>query len=99
MLNIKYTNQAEADLFDAIDYISQESTTNANNYLKKYKEKINLLQLNPFMGTECKNKLIKRECRVLIFQSHIIIYSVNEEKNEILIIRIFHGSENYKNKI
>ena len=99
MLNIRYSNKAETDLFDAIDYIAQESKTNAINYLFRYEENIELLRLNPFIGTECKNKLIQRDCRVLIFESHLIIYKVNKDKNEIFIIRIFHGSEDYKTKI
>lgn len=99
MLNIKYTNSAEIDLFEAIEYINQTSQTNAKNYLIKYENKIELLRLNPYMGTHCKNKLIKKDCRVLIFESHIIIYRVNEEKNEILIVRIFHATENYQDKV
>ena len=95
MYNIKYSNQAEIDLNDAIEYIARESVTNALRYLKNYEDKIELLKLNPEMGTECKNKLIKRECRVLVHASHIIIYNIDKNLGEIFIIRIYHGSVDY----
>jgi len=98
MYNILYSNQAQIDLEDAISHIANESQTNALNYLAKYEDKIELLKLNPFMGTECKNKLIKRDCRVLVYESHIVIYKVNKVLNEIFIIRIYHTSVDYSNK-
>ena len=98
MHNIRYSNLALIDLEDAIYHIAKESKTNALAYLSKYEEKIELLKLNPFMGVECKSKLIKKECRILVHESHIIIYKVNTNINEIFIIRIFHSSEDYTNK-
>jgi len=97
MYKVKYSNQAEVDLYDAIEYIAKESVSIALDYLSGYEENINLLQENPFMGIECKIKLINRDCRVLIYKSHIIIYKINSEDHEILIIRVHHQSEDYKN--
>ena len=76
MYNISYSKQAEIDLDDAIGHIAKTSTKNALEYLERYEEKIELLRLNPQMGTECINKLIKRDCRVLVHKSHIIIYNI-----------------------
>jgi len=98
MHNITYSNQAQIDLEDAIAYIAKESVSNSLIYLKSYQDKIELLKLNPYMGVECKTKLIKRECRVLVYASHIIIYSIDESLNNIFIIRIYHGSVNYIHK-
>jgi plasmid stabilization system protein ParE len=98
MHNIKYSNLALIDLENAISHIAKESKTNALSYLLRYEEKIELLKLNPFMGIECKNKQIKKECRILVHESHIIVYKINTHINEIFIIRIFHGSEDYTNK-
>jgi plasmid stabilization system protein ParE len=99
MHKIKYSNQAEADLQDAIEYIAKESVSMALDYLNGYEDKIELLQLNPFMGIECKTKLIKRDCRVLVYKSHIIIYKINSTAKEILIIRVYHHSEDYINRL
>jgi plasmid stabilization system protein ParE len=98
MYNIIYSNQAQVDLEDAISHIAKDSVTNALNYLTDYEEKIELLRLNPYMGVECKNKLIQRDCRVLVYRSHIIIYKVDTTIDEIFIIRIYHGSVDYANK-
>ncbi len=95
MHNIKYSNQAEKDLQDAIGHIAKESVPIALDYLYGYEEKIELLQLNPLMGIECNAKHIKRDCRVLLYKSHIIIYKVNNHTNKIFIIRVFHHSEDY----
>lgn len=98
MHNIRYSNLALIDLEDAIYHIAKESKTNALAYLSKYEEKIELLKLNPFMGVECKSKLIKKECRILVHESHTIIYKVDMNINEIFIIRIYHSSVDYTNK-
>ena len=98
MYNIKYSNQAEIDLKEAIVHIAQESITNAMNYLFGYEEKIELLLSNPYMGVACKAKRINRDCRVLVYQSHLIVYNVDKNNNELFIIRIYHASEDYINK-
>lgn len=97
MHNIIYSNQAKLDLEQAIAFIAKESKINALEYLLRYEEKIKLLKLNPSMGVDCKNKLIKQDCKIPIHESHIIIYKIGMD--EILIIRIFHSAENYANKI
>ena len=99
MLSLKYTNLVEQDLDDAISHIASQSIANSMNYLARYEKKIELLKLNPLMGAECRNKLIKRECRALVHESHIIIYKVLQDADEILIVRIFHVRESYQNKI
>jgi plasmid stabilization system protein ParE len=99
MFKIKYSNQAQIDLDEAISYIAIESISNAIAYLYRYEEKIELLKLNPYMGVSCENKHIKRDCRILIHESHLIIYQTDESKKEIFLIRIFHGSVDYQNKL
>jgi plasmid stabilization system protein ParE len=98
MYSISYSKLAEIDLEDAIEHIAKTSTKNALEYLLRYEDKIELLKLNPQMGTECMNKLIKRDCRVLVHESHIIIYSNNKKSMSIFIIRIYHGSVDYAYK-
>ncbi len=99
MHKIRYSNQADTDLLEMIVHIEASSPKNALAYLERYEKKIALLRLNPEMGTYCANKNIQRDCRVLIFESHVIIYSVDADNHEIFIIRIFHHSVNYKGKL
>lgn len=99
MYNIRYSEQASRDIEDAISYIATESKTNALDYLSRYEEKIDLLKFNPYMGVDCKNKLIKRDCRILVHESHIVIYKVLEDTNEVYLIRIIHSSADYTHSI
>ena len=99
MYNIKYSNQAMIDLEEAILHIAKESISNAMNYLSGYEEKIELLQLNPDMGVACKTKLINRDCRVLVYRSHLVIYRVDKENSKLFIIRIYHASVDYIKKL
>lgn len=98
MFKIVYSKDADLDLLNAITYIEKISEQNAINYLDRYEKKIALLQLNPELGTYCSNKNIKQDCRVLIFESHIIIYTIDRANNEIFILRIFHHTTNYQEK-
>ena len=86
------------DLEEAISHIAQESITNAINYLSDYEEKVELLLSNPYMGVACKVKRINRDCRVLVYQSHLIIYRVDKDKSELFISRVYHASVDYINK-
>jgi plasmid stabilization system protein ParE len=97
MHNIIYSNQARIDLDEAISHIAKESVTNAFDYLAGYENKIELVRLNPYMGVECKNKLINRNCRVVVYKSHLIIYRIDEQIKSIFIIRIYHGASDYAN--
>jgi len=98
MYKITYSKQAKIDIEDVIDYIAKESAPKVLAYLKSYEDKIKLLRLNPYMGVECKNKRIKRECRILVHKSHIIIYKINESTEDIFLVRIYHGAADYANK-
>jgi plasmid stabilization system protein ParE len=99
MYKIVYSKKADFDLLEMIVHIEESSLQNALEYLDRYEKKIALLRLNPEMGTYCSNKKIQKNCRVLVFESHVIIYSIDPELNEIFIIRIFHHAVNYKGKV
>jgi plasmid stabilization system protein ParE len=99
MYKVRYSVQAEEDLHDAIDYIAKESVSVALNYLKGYEDNIELLQSNPLMGISCRSKCIEIDCRILIYKSHLIIYRINCDTNEILIIRVYHHTKDYINDL
>ena len=99
MHSIRYTVQAEIDLEEMVDHIAQNSFANATEYLERYEKKLDLLIRNPYMGTRCVNKNIQRECRVLTFESHLIVYKEESGLEEIYIIRIFHHRVDYVRKM
>jgi len=99
MYSIHYFKQAQTDLDEAIAYIAKDSVQYALEYLQGYEEKIDLLKQNPNMGVECRVKQVNRDCRIIVYKSHIIVYRINDVKKEIWIIRIFHASVNYPDKL
>jgi plasmid stabilization system protein ParE len=99
MHKIIYSHQAQQDLEEMLDYISNESLANALAYLERYEKKIELLAFNPQMGTPCHLKNINQNCRVLPFESHLVIYEERKDKQTIFIIRVFHASSDYQTKI
>ena len=99
MHRIRYTLQAEIDLEEMIDHIAKESLPNALAYLERYEKTVDLLSRNPQMGTKCINKNIRRECRIIVFESHLIVYRTMSEEQEIRIIRIFHHRVDYAKKM
>ncbi len=95
MHSIRYTVRAEIDLEEMIDYIARESFANAIKYLERYEARLDLLMRNPQIGTRCENKNIRRNCRVLTFESHLIVYREEDALEEIHILRIFHHRVDY----
>jgi toxin ParE1/3/4 len=94
MLRIDFSKDAEFDLEEIIDFIALDSVDRALKYLEKIEDNISLLSENAHLGVLCKRKNIQLGCRILIFEGYLIFYKVLEDA--ILIIRILHGSVNYK---
>lgn len=97
MLNIVYTQLAEEDLFELFETISKDKPTVAVEYITKLEKHIELLQDNPELGLECKNKNINKDCRILIYEDYLIFYQL--EMNSIRIIRILNSRLNYRDKV
>ena len=97
MLNILYRELAEQDLFNLFEIISKDKPTVAVEYITKLEKHIELLQYNPELGLECKNKNINKDCRILIYEDYLIFYRTSNK--EIHIIRILNSRTNYTNKI
>ena len=94
---IFYTRRAEDDLTSVFDYIAEKNPENALNYIDKIQEEIENLSRLPFIGVDCRNKGIERDCRILIFENYLIFYEYDKTTNEITILRILHGSRKYQN--
>jgi len=97
MYNIRYTKLAEADLGELFQLIYEDKPMSAVQYIDKFDKFITLLEENPFMRIECKNKKIDRDCRVLVYENYLIFYTVKQE--EIVIIRILNAHNDYNDKI
>ncbi|MFA6196963.1 MAG: type II toxin-antitoxin system RelE/ParE family toxin [Sulfurimonas sp.] len=96
MLKIRYTKRAKNDLDCIFANIFQDKQHIAVEYIYKIREFISLLQSNPLMGIECKYKGFNRDCRVLIFDNHLIQYKVFDDY--VSIIRIRNSKQNLRRK-
>jgi len=97
MHSITYTQLAEEDLFALFEIISQDKPTVAVEYITKLENQIKLLQSNPMLGLECKNKNINKNCRILIYEDYLIFYTL--KNTNIIIIRILNSKIDYLHKI
>ena len=71
-----------------------------HKYLDILEQSINKLADFPEMGVKPRYKSLRLQgFRVLIVESHLVFYKVFNEAREIIIYRIFHGKQEYKNLI
>lgn len=63
-------------------------------YLKGIDSTFHYLAENPLNGNQCN--YISEGLRKLRYESHVIFYEKNDNKNEILIVRVLHKSMDYE---
>jgi toxin ParE1/3/4 len=92
MLELQYTEKAILDLDEIWFYIGsvKSSPTNAERFLSKVKDTIELLVNFPLMGKERKE--LRAELRSITHGNYIIFYSVTKEA--VLIERALEGHRN-----
>ncbi len=78
-MELKYSDTAIDDLYTLLDFIALDSQNRALTYVKKLKSKIELLTIFPNMGVSCQSKGIDEDCRVMIYESYLIFYTVEYE--------------------
>ncbi|MCT7516365.1 type II toxin-antitoxin system RelE/ParE family toxin [Aliarcobacter cryaerophilus] len=91
MLEIKYTKTAFNDLDKIFKLIFEDKKNVAIEYINKLRKYIKLLEKNPYMGVDCKNKHINKKCRIIIFENYNIYYSI--EKDYIKILKIINAKQ------
>jgi plasmid stabilization system protein ParE len=91
MLEIKYTKTAFNDLDKIFKLIFEDKKNVAIEYINKLRKYIKLLEENPYMGVDCKNKHINKKCRIIILESYNIYYSI--EKDYIKILKIINAKQ------
>ena len=94
MNNLKYSQLAKEDLFSIFEAISKDKPSVAIEYITKLEVYIELLETNPMMGIECKNKNINQDCRILVYGNYLIFYTI--KNTDINIIRILNSRTDYR---
>lgn len=97
MYKLIYANEAANDLQAIFDYIAQDDEMRASKYLGEIEEQILRLKDFPNIGHESKYaELYALGIKILPYDDYLIFHTVNENAKEINIVRVLHGSVNYK---
>jgi len=90
--SIVYKAYAERDIWEIADYLSDYSMPAAVKFLQKVKSRIESLTEMPLM---CSKINQHQDYRKMVVDDYVVIYIVNEQAKEILIMRVVHGKRNY----
>lgn len=94
---IIYFPAATEDIIGILDYISIDNPPAAYNLIDKIDTSIGSLSLFPYKGVIPKDFHLKSKgYRMLIIDSYIVFYFVNEPLKTIEIMRILSSKQNYK---
>lgn len=93
---VRYLPVALDDLISIFDWIADDSTANADKFLRKLDQQMRNLENHPSLGRIPRDERLKiTGYRVLIIESYLVFYIVRDKKVE--IHRIIHGSRHLDN--
>lgn len=98
--SLKFTPKAEEDLDEIFSYISAKLHADiaAEDLMDKIESAVMQLKEWPFSGSYVLDELLKgRGYRKLIVDNHMVFYLVNEEKKQVVVMRILYGASKYQN--
>lgn len=97
MYKLFYTEEADRDLIAIYNYIAEDSPERAVQYLGKIEKCVLQLQDFPNLGNSSRYaELNKLGIKMLPFEDYLIFYTVNSGTETVNIIRVLHGSVNYR---
>lgn len=97
---IKMTPMAADDLGNIYRYISEElfTASAATNILKRIEKEIIRLKEFPFSCNYVADEFLRNKgYRKLIVDNYIVFYLTKEEKDQVIIMRVLYGKQNYEN--
>ena len=100
MYSITITDPAEQDLNSAVDYFITilKAPKAAQTLLDEIEEKLNFLSTNPLVyEIENDDYLHERNIRSVLVKSHLVFYIVNQNLEEVIILRILYARRNWLN--
>jgi len=93
---IVYKAYAERDIWEIADYLSDHSLSAAEGFLREVKDKIERLIDTPLMYPKISSY---QDYRKMVVGDYVVVYIINEQSKEILIMRVVHGKRNYQEEI
>ena len=100
MYSITITEPAEQDLNSAVDYFVTvlKAPKAAQSLLDEIEEKFNFLSTNPLVyEIENDDYLQERNIRSVLVRSHLVFYIINQNSEEVIILRILYARRNWLN--
>ena len=100
MYSITITEPAEEDLNSAVDYFINvlKAPKAAQTLLDEIEEKLSFLSTNPLVyEIEYDEYLQERNIRSVLVRSHLVFYIVNQNIEEVIILRILYARRNWLN--
>ena len=94
------TPMAADDLGNIYRYISEElfTASAATNILKRIEKEIIRLKEFPFSCNYVADEFLRNKgYRKLIVDNYIVFYLTKEEKDQVIIMRVLYGKQNYEN--
>jgi plasmid stabilization system protein ParE len=90
---VKISASAERDIEEILEFISNGSKVHATKWIVEFELKIASLRELPLRHALIEESAqVGLKLRSLLHHSHRIIYFVNEEKDLVEIVRVYHGS-------
>ena len=87
--DIRFTEEAKAELTDITEYIARDSLPNAKRFIAEISEKYKtVLSVFPESG-----KVYKNEIRQISFRGYTAFYSVNEKQKTVYVLHIIDLSK------
>ncbi|QUH26179.1 type II toxin-antitoxin system RelE/ParE family toxin [Serpentinicella alkaliphila] len=97
LFKIIYYPTATEDIIGILDYISIDDPPSAIKLVDKINESIGALSLFPYLGTVPRDFYLKSKgYRILITDSYIVFYLVDDSSQVIEIMRVVSYKTNYK---
>ena len=95
---VKWSTQAETDLFEVLDHLQREHPASAHDFLAKTQDKLSLAVRFPFSGRPIPEDTGLRasaelERRELIVMTWRVGYAITE--NSIVVLYVLHGSRQF----
>lgn len=97
MYKLIYSEEADNDLTAIYNYIADDSVERARNYLGKMEQCVLQLSDFPNIGNDSRYKELRAlGIKILPFDNYLIFHTVNEKEKIVNIVRVLHGSVNYR---
>jgi len=83
-------------MWEIADYLSEHPVSAAEKFLRSLKEKIEGLSEMPLRYPKIDSQ---QEYRKMPVDKYVVVYLVNEQQKQVLVMRVVHGMRDYQNDI